>query len=49
MNIDRENLKELFNKIIDIITNDYNIIFENGIHVKCNTVVFGKQKSTEIN
>lgn len=29
MNIDRENLKELFNKIIDIITNDYNIIFEN--------------------
>ncbi len=22
---------------------------ENGIHVKCNTVVFGKQKSTEIN
>lgn len=29
MNIDKENLKELFNKIIDIITNDYNIIFEN--------------------
>ena len=29
MNIDRENLKELFNKIINIITDDYNIIFEN--------------------
>lgn len=28
MNIDRKNLKELFNKIIDIITDDYNIIFE---------------------
>ena len=29
MNEDRENIKMLFNDILNIITNDYNIIFDN--------------------
>lgn len=29
MNEDRENIKMLFNDILNIITDDYNIIFDN--------------------